>query len=222
MENRSSKKKSLLNSSWGDEIAEMIRVNHAGETGAIVIYEGQIAALKLRNDIKTLELVTEMKSQEIEHHKFFCSQLTKNQIRPTLMQPVWQIGGFALGFLTAIAGKKASMVCTTAVEEVIDEHYQSQIKQLENFEQNMEIAKSFLSGLEEKEDGDKNKKISELEEQKQQISELKNNIEAFRADECSHRDLAYENKAKDFFAFTPLSLAIKAATKMAILISKKI
>lgn len=113
-------------------LSEIIRVNHAGELGAKVIYDGQIAALKLKKDFETLKMVEEMKRQEVVHFDYFDDQIKKQKIRPTIMQPIWKVGGFALGFLTAIASKKAAMTCTTAVEEVIDEHYQDQINFLKD------------------------------------------------------------------------------------------
>ena len=113
------------------EYEEMIRVNQAGEFGAQVIYKGQIAALKLKGDDETVKLVEHMKEQEDVHFDYFDEKLKKEKIRPTAMHPIWKVGGYALGFLTALADKKAAMTCTTAVEEVIDEHYQEQIQYLE-------------------------------------------------------------------------------------------
>lgn len=110
---------------------EMIRVNQAGEFGAQVIYQGQIAAFKLKGDDETVKLVEHMKLQEDEHFDYFNKKLKEDKIRPTAMHPVWKVGGYALGFFTALADKKAAMTCTTAVEEVIDEHYQEQIKYLD-------------------------------------------------------------------------------------------
>lgn len=180
------------------KISEMIRVNHAGEMGAKVIYEGQIAALKLKKDTKTLKLVEEMKAQEIEHFNFFDAEIVKRGIRPTLMQPVWQIGGFALGFLTAIIDKKSAMLCTAAVEEVIDEHYQAQIDDLKAHENGQES------------------------EEKSDLKTLCSKIEKFRDEEIEHRNTAYKHQARDFYAFRPLSSFIKVTTKLAIAVSKKI
>lgn len=113
------------------EYNEMIRVNQAGEFGAQVIYKGQIAALKLKGDEETVALVEHMKEQEDVHFEYFDNKLKKEKIRPTVMHPLWKVGGFAMGFLTALADKKAAMTCTTAVEEVIDEHYQEQLRYLD-------------------------------------------------------------------------------------------
>lgn len=115
---------------FSEKIKEIIRVDHAGEYGAKVIYAGQIAALKIKKDFEAVKLVEHMKQQEDEHFEYFDQQIKKMKVRPTIMQPAWMIGGFAMGFLTALIDKKAAMACTTAVEEVIDEHYQSQLKTL--------------------------------------------------------------------------------------------
>lgn len=180
------------------KLAEIIRVNHAGEFGAKVIYDGQIAALKLKRDHDSVKLVEHMKKQEDEHFDYFNEQIQTKKIRPTVMQPVWKAGGFALGFLTAMLDKKAAMCCTTAVEEVIDKHYQDQLD-LINKEEN------FLP-----------------EEKKSEIKNLKEKIEKFRAEELEHRDIGYDHKAADLPYFKPLSTAIKMTTKFAIAVSKKI
>jgi len=180
------------------KISEIIRVNHAGEFGAKVIYSGQIAALKLKRDHATIKLVQHMKEQEDVHFDYFNKEISAQKIRPTIMQPLWKIGGFALGFLTGIADKRAAMCCTTAVEEVIDEHYQQQLNLIEK-------EKSFLTPN----DGEK-------------ILALKEKIEKFRAEELEHRDIGYEHKAAELPYFKPLSAMVKLATKFAITVSKKI
>ena len=180
------------------KISEMIRVDHAGEMGAKVIYDGQILALKLKKDFETLKIVEEMKAQEVEHFNFFDEKIKQQKVRPTLMQPIWGVGGFALGFITAMIDKKSTMVCTTAVEEVIDEHYQEQIQELDYIIKNVE------------------------KKDKKEFENLQENIKKFREEEIHHRDVAYDNHARDFFAYKPLSNFIKFATKTAIAISKKL
>ncbi len=187
-----------MTSNFKQFINQVIRVNHAGEFGAKVIYDGQIAALKLKKDNETLELVKHMKEQENIHFDYFDAEIKKQKIRPTIMQPVWRVGGFALGFLTAIIDKRAAMACTTAVEETIDEHYQSQIKKIEKEEK-------FLN-----------------KSDKQEIENLKEKIKKFRDEEIEHRDIGYNNQARDLSYFTPLSTFVKCSTKFAIAISKKI
>ena len=114
-----------------NKIAEMIRVDHAGERGAIKIYDGQLLALQLLKADPDLERkVAEMKEHEKEHLKYFEQQLADRKIRPTLFLPIWDFLGTALGFGTAVLGKKAAMLCTASVEEVIDKHYSEQIDYL--------------------------------------------------------------------------------------------
>ena len=117
------------------KVEEFIRVDHAGERGAIKIYEGQLLALntfvKNENLKKTIE---KMKNHEKEHLDFFNEEIKKRNIKPTKLLPLWDLLGVGLGFGSAIIGKKATMLCTASVEEVIDEHYQNQINELDSGE----------------------------------------------------------------------------------------
>ncbi len=114
-----------------NKVEEFIRVDHAGERGAVKIYEGQLLALNtlVKDDVlkKTIE---EMKIHEKEHCEFFETEIKKRKIKPTKFLPLWDLLGVGLGFGSTILGKKAAMLCTASVEEVIDEHYQNQINQL--------------------------------------------------------------------------------------------
>tara|TARA_B110001454_G_scaffold131430_1_gene122408 strand:- start:181 stop:714 length:534 start_codon:yes stop_codon:yes gene_type:complete len=114
------------------KIEKFIRVDHAGERGAIKIYEGQLLALNtlIKND-ELKETIEEMKEQEKEHCNYFESEIKKRNIAPTKLLPLWDLLGVSLGFGTTILGKKAAMLCTASVEEVIQEHYKNQIEQLE-------------------------------------------------------------------------------------------
>ena len=118
-----------------NKIEEFIRVDHAGERGAIKIYEGQLLALntfvKDENLKKTIE---KMKKHEKEHLDFFSKEIKKRKIKPTKLLPLWDVLSVGLGFSSAIIGKKAAMLCTASVEEVIDKHYQNQINQLHSNE----------------------------------------------------------------------------------------
>ena len=112
-------------------LEQFIRVDHAGERGAIKIYEGQLLALKtfMKND-KLKNQIEEMKKHEKEHAEFFDKEIKKRNIKPTKFLPLWDLLGVGLGFGSTILGTKAAMLCTASVEEVIDEHYQNQINQL--------------------------------------------------------------------------------------------
>ncbi len=111
----------------GDEIAAMIRVDHAGEYGAVRIYEGQLAVLGAS---PAAEAIRRMAKQEERHLETFDRLIVERRVRPTALEPVWRVAGFALGAATALLGEKAAMACTAAVEEVIDEHYAGQIEKL--------------------------------------------------------------------------------------------
>ena len=113
------------------KIEQFIRVDHAGERGAVKIYEGQLLALKtVCKDSKLEKTIEEMKIHELEHRNFFESEIKKRNITPTKLLPLWDLLGVGLGFGSTILGREAAMLCTASVEEVIDEHYQNQIEQL--------------------------------------------------------------------------------------------
>lgn len=109
------------------QIATMLRVNLAGEYGAKRIYEGQLAILK---GTPSEPLIEHMKEQELKHLTSFEHWVVENRVRPTLLQPLWHMAGYALGVGTALLGEKAAMACTAAVEEVIDQHYEDQLLRL--------------------------------------------------------------------------------------------
>ena len=117
------------------KLEEFIRVDHAGERGAIKIYEGQLLALNtLIKDDNLKNTIQEMKAQEKEHCNYFENEIKKRNIKPTKLMPLWDLLGVGLGFSSTLLGKKAAMLCTASVEEVIDEHYKKQINQLKTDE----------------------------------------------------------------------------------------
>jgi len=119
-------------------LEEIIRVDHAGERGAIKIYEGQLLALKtIKQDNDLKDKIEEMKEQEKEHLEYFEKEIQKRKIKPTYLLPVWDLMSIALGFGTALLGKKAAMLCTASVEEVIEDHYQSQLKKIGDDEKDL-------------------------------------------------------------------------------------
>ena len=135
-------------------LEEIIRVDHAGERGAIKIYEGQLLALKtIKQDNNLKDKIEEMKEQEKEHLEYFEKEIQKRKIKPTYLLPLWDVMGVALGFGTAILGKKAAMLCTASVEEVIEDHYQNQLKKLGNDEMDL---KAKIEKFKEEEVGHKN------------------------------------------------------------------
>ena len=111
------------------QIDVMARVNHAGEYGAVRIYQGQHKVFA-RRDKASAALTKEMLSHEEEHLRYFEEHIASKHSRPTFLLPFWHLGGFALGVASAALGRKAALACTQAVEEVIDKHYTNQIDEL--------------------------------------------------------------------------------------------
>jgi ubiquinone biosynthesis monooxygenase Coq7 len=116
----------------GDPSAEemverMIRVDHAGEYGAVRIYEGQLAVL---GKSASAAVIREMAEQERRHLERFEKLVIERRVRPTVLTPLWNVAGYALGAASALLGERAAMACTVAVEEVIDEHYRGQAESL--------------------------------------------------------------------------------------------
>lgn len=110
------------------DVRRMIRVDHAGEYGAARIYAGQLAVMGDRAAVSGE--IARMASQEQRHLAAFDSLLLRRKVRPTLLHPLWHVAGYALGVVSALAGPKAAMAVTAAVETEIDRHYQEQRDQL--------------------------------------------------------------------------------------------
>ena len=119
-------------------LEEIIRVDHAGERGAIKIYEGQLLALKtIKQDNDLKDKNEEIKEQEKKHLEYFEKEIQKRKIKPTYLLPLWDLMGVSLGFGPALLGKKFAMLCTASIEEVIEEHYKDQLKKLGNDEKDL-------------------------------------------------------------------------------------
>jgi ubiquinone biosynthesis monooxygenase Coq7 len=110
-----------------EEIARMLRVDHAGEYGATRIYQGQLDVLGRG---RAVTAIRQMAEAEQRHLARFEALLRERRVRPTVLQPLWSLAGYAVGAATALLGERAAMACTVAVEEVIDEHYRSQAEKL--------------------------------------------------------------------------------------------
>ena len=116
-------------------IEEIIRVDHAGERGAIKIYEGQLLALDtVKKNENLRKQIRKMKEQEHEHYNFFDMEIQKRNISPTKLLPLWDLISVGLGFSSILLGKKAAMLCTASVEEVIDKHYSDQLDKINSDE----------------------------------------------------------------------------------------
>ena len=112
-------------------LAEMLRVDHAGELGAVHIYRGQRAVMQgSANRQRLSERLADVEAQEAAHLARFDTLLTEHRVRPTLMAPLWRAAGFALGAGTALMGERAVHACTEAVESVIEAHYADQIAEV--------------------------------------------------------------------------------------------
>jgi len=126
-------------------VSSILRVNHAGELGADRIYAGQMAVLK---NTKSGPLIKEMWEEEKHHLETFEKLLPKYRARPTALLPLWHVAGYALGAGTALLGEEAAMACTIAVEEVIGEHYNDQLRALyaedpEEYKELLEVMTKF-------------------------------------------------------------------------------
>lgn len=111
-----------------EQMARLIRVDHAGEYGAKRIYQGQLAIL---GDTSAGPALRHMAAQEEAHLKTFEQLIVERGVRPSALLPLWHVGGYVLGAVTALMGERAAMACTVAVEEVINDHYAEQAKTLE-------------------------------------------------------------------------------------------
>lgn len=168
------------------DIDAMIRVNHAGEYGAIRIYQGQLAVLK---DSSVGETIQHMADQEAEHFKIFDEEIKDRRVRPTVFSPLWHVAGYALGAGSALLGRRAAMACTVAVESVIDEHYRDQLAQLED--------------------------VPEEEPLRKVIAKC-------HAEEMEHHDTSLELEAEKMPGYKSFTTAVKAASKLAIFLSKRL
>lgn len=173
-------------------IESAIRVNHAGEFGARQIYLGNLAVT--RNEETRREFKTMLK-QELFHLQYFEDQIKEQNIRPTILLPVWEKLGYFLGVITAALGKETAMLCTEAVEEVIVEHYQEQIDKLDK-----------ISG----------------ENYQKQARELRDKVRKFKDEELEHKHTAIEEGSKNSILYNSLSSIIRAACRVAISLSKRV
>lgn len=123
-------------------IAEMLRVDHAGEYGAVAIYKGQKAVFGANPKTRHMaEQLQEMQDEEQKHLDAFDRLLIERNVRPTAMTPIWNVAGYGLGVVTALMGEKAAHACTEAVETVIEQHYGAQAKEVAQSEP--ELAATF-------------------------------------------------------------------------------
>jgi ubiquinone biosynthesis monooxygenase Coq7 len=127
------------------KLHSLVRVDHAGESGAKWIYSAQLRWVK---NPETKKVLQEMYDQEIKHLLFFEEKMRDMHVRPTILLPLWRwMGGFT-GAVSALLGEKAIFGYTEAVEEVIVEHYQKQINDLKKDKTNLEDNEKLIQTLE--------------------------------------------------------------------------
>lgn len=186
--------KHLFAKNYREKIHSIIRVDHAGEHGAIKIYQNQIKGIPEKNQLK------EMLDSEIIHFEYFCEISSKLGIKPTLFLPIWsRLAGF-MGYATAKSSLSNAMLCTHAVEDVIEKHYQKQIHELKDVLQ-------FY-----------NEQDSYILEHKKELQELLAKIEKFMLEEIEHKNIGEENSHMN----KPLFTLIRAVTKLAVIISERV
>jgi ubiquinone biosynthesis monooxygenase Coq7 len=177
-------------------IDRIIRVDQAGEYGAVRIYQGQLAVLrrmqsapgkKRRAESAAAQAIAKMEAQERAHLETFNSLMVERRARPTLLRPLWHVAGYALGAATALLGENTAMAATVAIEDVIETHYAKQSESLGAAE-----------------------------------PELKGKIDEFRTDELAHRDEALASGAEQAAFRSGLSAAIKIGSKLAIWLSERL
>ncbi|KAI8803972.1 ubiquinone biosynthesis protein coq7 [Cladochytrium replicatum] len=172
------------------KLARILRVNHAGEIGADYIYRGQLWAL--RNDPKVAPIIQHMWEQEKKHLRTFDDVLGANRVRPSALRPLWEAAGFALGAATGLIGKEAAMACTEAVETVIGQHYNDQLRDLMTMEDS------------------------------EGVKELQQVVKQFRDEELEHLDTAVELDSKKAPLHSALNFVIQTGCRAAIWIAKRV
>ncbi len=131
-------------------VEEMIRVDHAGEYGAVAIYRGQRAVFDKRPTRQRIaSQLAQMEADEQHHLDTFDQLILSRNLRPTALLPLWNIAGYGLGVVTALLGERAAHACTEAVESVIEEHYDDQVAELRQFGDEDALADTFAQFREE-------------------------------------------------------------------------
>eukprot|EP01119_Soliformovum_irregulare_P021366 TRINITY_DN7097_c0_g1_i1.p1 TRINITY_DN7097_c0_g1~~TRINITY_DN7097_c0_g1_i1.p1 ORF type:complete len:216 (-),score=38.68 TRINITY_DN7097_c0_g1_i1:28-675(-) len=169
----------------------IIRVDHAGELGAQRIYEGQLAIL---GKTEVGPIIQEMQDQETHHLQTFENLIRERRVRPTALMPIWNAIGYAAGAGSALLGKEAAMALTVAVEDVIGNHYNDQIREL----------------------NDKGYNLSEEDKK------LKDTIREFRDDELGHLDIGLKHDAEKAILYSIYTNAIKMGVRSAIWLSTRV
>jgi len=211
------------------KIDEMIRVDHAGEFGAVTICKAQM--LIMNND----PVLNEILSQENDHFARFEDMIFERRVRPTVLRPIWRVAGSIAGVGTALMGREAAMACHHAVEEVISDHYNEQLREIYDLNEAMSQKQrdiDFERMMQE--GGDQSKSEEEITDyffsspamaQNQQRTrkeeELLDVVKRFRDDELHHHELAEQNRAMEAPFYQILYQSIKNGCKAAIWLTKR-
>ncbi|KAG9770283.1 5-demethoxyubiquinone hydroxylase, mitochondrial [Exophiala dermatitidis] len=177
-----------------------LRVNHAGELAAVLIYAAQTPPV-VKAHPHLQPLMKHMYDQEAGHFKTFNELLAKHRIRPTVMYPIWQLAATALGWTTGVMGREAAMACTEAVETEIGNHYNDQVRELFKWMQELK---------------------AKGEELDPELKVLVDDIKRIRDEELEHLDHAVENDAKEAQPYQPLVDVIRYGCRGAIWISERV
>lgn len=177
-------------------LRDMLRVDHSGEIAANTIYQGQADIFGALGDVHNRDLSIEMWQTEKKHLEVMRALLRQHNVRPSLLLPVWSTAGRVLGGVTALLGPRSAMACTEAVESVIGEHYDDQLKEL--------------------------KTILEKEDVHPSLPLLSDIIKEFRDDELEHLDTAVENESQQAAGHALLSAVIAAGCRGAIWVASKV
>ena len=181
-------------------LTSALRVNQAGELAATLIYTAQTPPI-VKAYPKLQPLMKHMYDQEAGHFKTFNELIAKHRIRPTVMYPVWQAAATMLGWTTGMMGREAAMACTEAVETEIGNHYNSQVRELFKWMQDLK------------------QKGEELDPE---LGEMIDTIKRIRDEELEHLDHAVEHDAKEAQPYEPLTNIIRYGCRGAIWVSERI
>lgn len=191
---------SLFTSHGSHTDEQQLRVNHAGELAATLIYTSQNPPI-VRAYPHLRKLMEHMYDQEAGHFKTFNELLSKHRVRPTVMYPVWSVAATALGWGTAMMGREAAMACTEAVETEIGDHYNKQVRVLLQWVREMEARGEPIND---------------------EIRELSTTLKRIRDEELEHLDHAVEHDAKEAKPYEFLTNVIRGGCRAAISISERI
>jgi 3-demethoxyubiquinol 3-hydroxylase len=193
-------KEMKMSSEQKEFLDSALRVNQAGELAATLIYKAQTPPL-LQTNPNLRSLMRHMHDQEAGHFATFNELLAKHRVRPTAMYPVWQAAASILGWSTGVMGREAAMACTEAVETEIGTHYNSQVRELFKWMQELKEKGETLDP---------------------ELEELINTLRRIRDEELEHLDHAVENDAKEAQPYAPLTSVIRYGCRSAIWVSERI